>query len=108
MDRSSPSARTSSVTRRACLDRNMAAWPAELAPPTTWTSSPAQAGEDVHVVGGANSAGQAAMFLSRHARRVTLLVRADGLERSMSSYLIRQIRDTPNIQVRPHTQVVEA
>ena len=48
------------------------------------------------------------MFLSRHARRVTLLVRADGLERSMSSYLIRQIRDTPNIQVRPHTQVVEA
>src|SRR6266508_4357417 len=72
------------------------------------TEAPACAGEDVHVVGGANSAGQAAMFLSRHARRVTLLVRADGLERSMSSYLIRQIRDTPNIQVRPHTQVVEA
>jgi thioredoxin reductase (NADPH) len=72
------------------------------------TEAPACAGQDVHVVGGANSAGQAAMFLSRHARRVTLLVRADGLERSMSSYLIRQIRDTPNIQVRPHTQVVEA
>jgi thioredoxin reductase (NADPH) len=72
------------------------------------TEAPACAGEDVHVVGGANSAGQAAVFLSRHARRVTLLVRADGLERSMSSYLIRQIRDTPNIQVRLHTQVVEA
>jgi thioredoxin reductase (NADPH) len=72
------------------------------------TEAPACSGEDVHVVGGANSAGQAAVFLSRHARRVTLLVRADGLERSMSSYLIRQIRDTPNIEVRPHTQVVEA
>jgi thioredoxin reductase (NADPH) len=46
------------------------------------------------------------VFLSRHARRVTLLVRGDDLERSMSYYLIRQIDDTPNIQVRPHTQVV--
>ena len=52
---------------------------------------------------GANSAGQAAVFLSRHARQVTMLVRADGLERSMSHYLIRQIRDTANIQVRPNT-----
>ena len=60
------------------------------------------------MVGGANAAGQAAVFLSRHARRVTLLVRADGLERSMSYYLIRQIRDTPNIEVRPHIQVVGA
>jgi len=72
------------------------------------TEAPACAGEDVYVVGGANSAGQAAMFLSRHARRVTLLVRADGLERSMSYYLIRQIRETPNIVVRPFTQVVGA
>jgi thioredoxin reductase (NADPH) len=70
------------------------------------TEAPAVAGEEVYVVGGANSAGQAAVFLSRHARRVTLLVRADALERSMSSYLIRQIRDTPNIQVRTRTQVV--
>jgi thioredoxin reductase (NADPH) len=70
------------------------------------TEAPACAGEHVYVVGGANAAGQAAMFLSRHARRVTLLVRADGLERSMSYYLVRQIRDTPNIQVRPQTQVV--
>jgi thioredoxin reductase (NADPH) len=72
------------------------------------TEAPSCAGEDVYVVGGANSAGQAAVFLSRHARRVTLLVRAGGLERSMSYYLIRQIRETPNIQVRTHTQVVGA
>jgi thioredoxin reductase (NADPH) len=72
------------------------------------TEAPACAGEDVYVVGGANSAGQAAVFLSRHARRVTMLVRADGLERSMSHYLIRQIRDTANIEVRPNTQVVAA
>lgn len=71
------------------------------------TEAPTCAGEDVYVVGGANSAGQAAVFLSKHARSVTLLVRADGLERSMSYYLIRQIGDTPNIQVRPHTQVVK-
>jgi len=69
------------------------------------TEAPACADEDVYVVGGANSAGQAAVFLSRHARRVTLLVRADGLERSMSHYLIRQIRDTPNIEVRANTVV---
>ncbi|HEV8165738.1 MAG TPA: NAD(P)/FAD-dependent oxidoreductase, partial [Actinomycetota bacterium] len=68
--------------------------------------APAVAGQDVYVVGGANSAGQAAVFLSRHARRVTLLVRADGLERSMSYYLIRQINDIPNIEVRTRTQVV--
>jgi thioredoxin reductase (NADPH) len=69
------------------------------------TEAPACADEDVYVVGGANSAGQAAVFLSRHARRVTLLVRVDGLERSMSHYLIRQIRDTANIQVRTNTEV---
>jgi thioredoxin reductase (NADPH) len=63
---------------------------------------------EVYVVGGGNSAGQAAVFLARHARRVTLLVRADGLERSMSYYLIRQIRETPNIEVRVGTQVVGA
>jgi thioredoxin reductase (NADPH) len=72
------------------------------------TEAPACADEDVYVVGGANSAGQAAVFLSRHARRVTLLVRDDGLERSMSHYLIRQIRDTANIQVRPNTLVTGA
>ncbi|HEV3013776.1 MAG TPA: FAD-dependent oxidoreductase [Actinomycetota bacterium] len=69
------------------------------------TEAPACADQDVYVVGGANSAGQAAVFLSRHARRVTLLVRADGLEHSMSHYLIRQIRDTANIEVRLSTEV---
>jgi thioredoxin reductase (NADPH) len=72
------------------------------------TEAPSCADEDVYVVGGANSAGQAAVFLSRHARRVTMLVRADGLERSMSHYLVRQIRDTPNIEVRPNTTVAGA
>ena len=72
------------------------------------TEAPACAGQDVYVVGGANSAGQAAVFLARHARQVTMLVRADGLERSMSHYLIRQIRDTGNIQVRPNTSLVGA
>jgi thioredoxin reductase (NADPH) len=70
------------------------------------TEAPAVADEDVYVVGGANSAGQAAVFLSRHARRVTLVARADALERSMSYYLIRQIHDIPNIEVRTRTQVV--
>jgi thioredoxin reductase (NADPH) len=70
------------------------------------TEAPACAGDEVYVVGGANSAGQAAVFLSRHARRVTLLVRADGLERSMSYYLIRQIREIPNIEVRVGTEVI--
>jgi thioredoxin reductase (NADPH) len=72
------------------------------------TEAPACADQDVYVVGGANAAGQAAVFLSRHARRVTLLVRADGLDRAMSYYLIRQIRDTPNIEVRPSTKLVGA
>jgi thioredoxin reductase (NADPH) len=72
------------------------------------TEAPSCADEDVFVVGGANSAGQAAVFLSRHARRVTMLVRADGLEQSMSHYLIRQIRDTANIEVRLNTVVAGA
>jgi thioredoxin reductase (NADPH) len=72
------------------------------------TEAPACADEDVYVVGGANAAGQAAVFLSRRARRVTVLVRGDGLERSMSQYLIRQIRDSANIEVRPHTRVAAA
>jgi thioredoxin reductase (NADPH) len=69
------------------------------------TEAPACAGDDVFIVGGANSAGQAAVFLSRHARQVTLLVRADSLEKSMSYYLIRQIREIPNVDVRLTTDV---
>ena len=75
---------------------------------STATEAPTCAGEDVYVVGGANAAGQAAVFLARHARQVTMLVRADGLERSMSHYLIRQIRDIPNVEVRPNTSLVGA
>ena len=69
------------------------------------TEAPACSGEEVYVVGGANSAAQAAVFLARHARRVTLLVRADSLEKSMSHYLIRQIDEIPNVEVRLGTEV---
>jgi thioredoxin reductase (NADPH) len=62
-------------------------------------------GEDVFVVGGANSAGQAAMMLSRFAGTVTVIVRGSSLEARMSQYLIDQIAATPNIQVRLHTEV---
>jgi thioredoxin reductase (NADPH) len=55
--------------------------------------------KDICVVGGANSAGQGALFLSRYARRVTMLVRAPDLQSSMSSYLIDRIRSAPNIEV---------
>ncbi len=64
--------------------------------------------EQVLIVGGANSAGQAAMFFSRYAGQVTLLVRGEGLAKGMSSYLIDQIAETPNIAVRPFTEVAEA
>lgn len=62
--------------------------------------------EDVYIVGGANSAGQAAVFFSRTARSVTLLVRGDALERSMSHYLIQQLASLPNVRVRTSCEVV--
>lgn len=62
-------------------------------------------GEDVYIVGGANSAGQAAVYFSRYAERVHLLVRGSDLTRAMSHYLIQQIESIPNIQVHPHTEV---
>ena len=64
-------------------------------------------GEDVYIVGGANSAGQAAMFFAKYARRVVMLVRGQSLSTTMSQYLIDQIKKTPNIQVRTRCQVVE-
>ncbi|MDX2160975.1 MAG: FAD-dependent oxidoreductase [bacterium] len=64
--------------------------------------------EDVYIVGGANSAGQAAMYLSKYAAKVTMLVRGTSLADTMSKYLIDQIAATPNIVVRPCTQVTEA
>ncbi len=66
------------------------------------------AGEDVYVIGGANSAGQAAMYLSREAKSVTIAVRAPSLDASMSYYLIQQIQARPNIIVRPCTEVRRA
>jgi thioredoxin reductase (NADPH) len=64
--------------------------------------------EEVFVVGGANSAGQAAMHLSKFASHVTMLVRGPSLAATMSQYLIDQIAATPNITVRCHACVVEA
>ncbi|MGY4100140.1 FAD-dependent oxidoreductase [Nocardia sp. R16R-3T] len=66
------------------------------------------ADHDVYIVGGANSAGQAAVFLSRNARTVHLVVRADSLEKSMSHYLIQQIGQIPHIRVHTDTEVVAA
>ena len=65
-------------------------------------------GHDVYVVGGANSAGQAAMYFARFADTVTMLVRAEGLSRSMSHYLIEQIAEIENIRVWNRSEVVEA
>ncbi|MER7451816.1 FAD-dependent oxidoreductase [Nocardia beijingensis] len=66
------------------------------------------ADHDVYIVGGANSAGQAAVFLSRNARTVHLVVRADSLEQSMSHYLIQQIGQIANIEVHTNTEVIAA
>jgi thioredoxin reductase (NADPH) len=62
-------------------------------------------GRDIVLVGGGNSAGQAAVFLSAHARKVYLAVRSPGLDDSMSRYLIDRIKATPNIELRVHTTV---
>jgi thioredoxin reductase (NADPH) len=72
-------------------------------------ASEAQAmqGQEVYVVGGANSAGQAAAHLSKYASRVTLLVRGRSLASSMSEYLVQEIEAAQNIEVRYHTRVVD-
>ena len=72
------------------------------------TEATACLGQDVYVVGGANSAGQAALFLSRYANSVTLLVRGASLEKSMSYYLTKRIADSPSITVRTCTEVIGA
>ncbi len=64
-------------------------------------------GEIVYVVGGANSAGQAAMNFSKYAERVVILVRGESLSSTMSQYLIDQIKETPNIQLWTHAAVAE-
>lgn len=72
------------------------------------TEAPSCSGEDVYIVGGANSAGQAAVYFSRYARRVHVLIRQGDLSRSMSSYLIDQINCISNIDIHPWTEVVGA
>src|SRR4051812_29037252 len=64
------------------------------------------AGQDVALVGGGNSAGQAAVFLSGHARKVYMMIRGGGLGASMSRYLIERIEATPNIELMFNTEVV--
>jgi thioredoxin reductase (NADPH) len=66
----------------------------------------AVAGEDVYIVGGANSAGQAALHLARYARSVTLVVRRPSLAAGMSHYLVQELEATPNVHVRLETAVV--
>jgi thioredoxin reductase (NADPH) len=61
--------------------------------------------EEVIVVGGGNSAGQAAVFLSEYAKRVHVLVRSEGLADTMSRYLIRRVEDNPAIELRTHTEI---
>jgi thioredoxin reductase (NADPH) len=63
-------------------------------------------GEEVILVGGGNSAGQAAVFLSAHAAKVTILIRGDGLARSMSRYLIDRIAATRNIELMTHSEII--
>ena len=65
-------------------------------------------GNDVYLIGAGNSAGQAAIFFSTHARSVTLLVRGESLAESMSHYLIEQIATKANIRVETHSEVVAA
>ena len=72
------------------------------------TEASACSGSDVYIVGGANSAGQAAVYLARGARSVTILVRGPSLIKSMSHYLIEQVENVPNIKVRTCTEVVGA
>ncbi len=74
---------------------------------TAASEAPLVSGEEVYVVGGANSAGQAVLHLARYARRVTLVVRAATLEAGMSDYLVRQIEAAPNVEVRTGTEVVD-
>ena len=75
---------------------------------STLTEAAACTGQDIYIVGGANSAGQAAVYLAKHAKSVTILCRGVSLERSMSFYLIQQIREIGNISVRTCTEVIAA
>jgi thioredoxin reductase (NADPH) len=62
-------------------------------------------GEHIFVVGGGNSAGQAAMYFARYARKVTIVIRGDGLKQTLSQYLVDRILASPQIEVLPHTEI---
>ena len=72
----------------------------------TYIESQLCEGEDVAVIGGANSAGQAAVYLSQTARKVYMLVRRDGLAETMSRYLIQRIAENPGIELHCNTEIV--
>jgi len=72
------------------------------------TEASACKGKDVYIIGGGNSAGQAAMYLSKFAKDVSIIIRKDDLSSTMSAYLIDQIGHTDNIHVLPNTEVIEA
>src|SRR5262249_8907348 len=72
------------------------------------TEATSCAGQDVYIVGGANSAGQAAVYLARGAKSVTILIRGPSLGKSMSHYLGEQIDQVPAIRVRTCTEIAEA
>ena len=74
----------------------------------TMTEAKSCVNENVYIIGGANSAGQGAMYFSKYAKKVTMLVRAESLKNSMSKYLIDQIASTSNIEVKACCQVLEA
>ena len=73
---------------------------------TTLVEAQSCDGGEAIVIGGGNSAGQAAVFLAQRAKRLHMLIRSDGLAKSMSRYLIRQIEETPTIVLRPNTEIV--
>lgn len=70
------------------------------------TEAPSVQGRDIFLIGGGNSAGQAAVFFANHARKVTLVVRGATLEKSMSHYLVQQLKAKPNVEVALRTEVV--
>lgn len=71
------------------------------------TEAPSTRGKDVYLIGGGNSAGQAAMYFSNYAETVTLLIRGDSIEKSMSQYLIDQLRGRQNVRVWLNSEAVE-
>jgi len=72
------------------------------------TEASACKGRDVYIIGGGNSAGQSAMYLSKFAANVSIIIRKESLAATMSAYLIEQIDDTPNISVLANTEMIEA